>query len=447
MASSHLKQRGGTWYVRVSVPRPLRETVGRAEFVRTTGTSDRRLADRLKYQIIADIQNEINTLADNDPSSPTWLERQALGLRKAVTRGDLDGDFASEIMSDMREKHTGAGGTNTVAQQRHATRLAGDMEYLPVTEVVEMYLAEKKSVVQHSTYALKERMLNEFCAWLPSGSGGASSINEVTRKMAGSYVSGVLVGNGKHPTTNKDTIVHLSGFFNWAAQRGLYEHANPWIGMSKSIATSKRGTKMQLRRWTDAELTDLFDTIPAGEKYYLKEVCALGLYTGARLNEICELEVTDVNLDSNVIHISEGKTQSSVRDIPIHPKLLPVIKRLIGKRTDGYLFETLKPAGKDKKRGHEVSKRFGYWRDQAFPDTLHTINERGHKRSEVNFHSFRRAMINACELAGIPEPTTKQIVGHAKSSLTYGTYSRGVDLKLLREAIEKVDFKGVNFND
>ena len=442
--SAHLKLRGSTYFVRVSIPRPLRKAAGRSEIVRTTGETDRRLAERKKYQIIADIQHEIEVLVDNDPASPSWLERQALGIRKAVSRGEIDSELANDIIGQMRDKHLAAHGKSPednltpadLSRLQSVTRYASDVDFSPISDVVARYLAEKKPVVQHSTYALKDRILNAFLNWLPSD----PSINEVNRKLAGRYVSEVLAGNGKHPTTNKGTVVHLSSFFNWASQRGMYDHANPWTGMSNTLNGSTRGKKLQLRLWSDDELTQMFNDIPSGPQYYLKEICAIALYTGARLNEIAELEVTDIDLKSKVIHIAEGKTQSSVRDIPIHSKLLPMIKKLIGKRTDGYLFVTLKPAGRDQKRGHEVSKRFGYWRDQAFPNTLHEINALGHKRSEVNFHSFRRSFISACEQAGTPEPTTKQIVGHAKSSLTYGTYSRGVDLKLLRKAVEKVNF-------
>ena len=69
--ASYLKKRGSNWYVQVAVPRPLQKAVGRANIIRTTGESDRRLAERAKFQIIADIQNEINTLVDDDPASST----------------------------------------------------------------------------------------------------------------------------------------------------------------------------------------------------------------------------------------------------------------------------------------------------------------------------------------------------------------------------------------
>jgi len=444
----YLKKRRGRYYVRVAVPKHLWSVMGKRDIVKTTGTSDLVEARRRRFAIIADIQSEIQRAENSDPATKTWLELQAAGIRKSVMRGEIDQEAASDMIGYLRDKHLKARGKSDEDQlsvsdeQRLAsiTRLAFDTDFAPLSGLIEQYLDEKRPVVRPSTISGKERLLMKFAEWV----GADVDINEITRKVTGKYVSQVLVSNGKHPSTNRDVITGLSAFFNWANRRGSYEHANPWTGLSQTLGTSKRGSsKRRPRRWTDKELKKLFKTVPAGPQYYLQEMCALALYTGARQNELAELEVTDIDLRNRTIHISEAKTESSVRDIPVHSKLLPVIKKLIDGRKKGHLFDSFKPAGRDKKRGHEFSKRFGYWRDQNFPDTLYEINERGHKRSVVNFHSFRRAFINACELAEIPERTTQQLVGHTRDSMSYGTYSKGVDMKLLREAIEKVDFKGV----
>ncbi len=444
----YLKKRGNRYYVRVPVPKPLWPSLGR-DIVRTTGTSDLQEARRRRFAIIADIQAEIQRAENADPATRTWLEQQAAAIRKSVSRGEMDEQLASDIIGQLRDKHLKARGKSSDGNlsdddESHLsaiTRLAIDPEFIPVSGLIEQYLEEKRPVLRASTVDGKQRLLDAFSEWV----GPDTDINDVSRKVTGNYVSTVLVSNGKNVKTNQDTITGLSTFWTWAIRRGSYDHANPWTGLGQTLGTSTRGSsKTQPRRWTDEELVKLFETIPAGPKYYLREMCALALYTGARQNELAELEVPDINLSQRTIHIGEAKTQSSVRDIPIHPKLLPVIKSLIGKRKKGFLFETFKPAGSDKKRGHEFSKRFAYWRNKAFPESVHKANDHGHKRSVVNFHSFRRAFINACELAGIPEPTTKQIVGHAKQSLTYGTYSAGVDLVLLRDAIKKVSFGQVD---
>lgn len=448
----YLKKRGQVWYVQIAVPRPIQHVMGKPKIVRTTGESDLRLAERKKFQIIADIKREIDAKVNNDPLAQ--FEHQALGIRKAVSRGEIDEQIANDIIGNLRDRYLKATSgspdaatgdydlpQSVVSRLATATRIATDLTYKPLSALVADYLEEKEPHVQPSTLANKKRRLEAFVSWI----GADEDINDVNIKVAGRYVSEVLVRNGKHPKTNIDTIATLSAFFNWQAKRGVYDHANPWAGQADTLGDSKRGSKkLKPRRWERTELAKLFKSIPSGGKYYLKELAAIALYTGMRINEIAELEVTDIDLKRKLIDIAEGKTESSVRQVPIHPVILPTISRLVKETDTTYLFPTLKPTGRDKKRGHEPSKRFGYYRDKTFPETVHVINERGHKRSEVNFHSFRRSFINACENAGIPEPTIKQVVGHSRSSLTYGLYSRGVDLKLLRRAVNKVDFGAVD---
>lgn len=444
----YLKLRNGRYYVRVPVPKHLWNVVGKRDIVRTTGTGDLKEARKRRFAIAAEIHQEIEAAVDANPASLIWFDQQAAALRKSVQRGELDAQLASDIIGNLRDQHLKARGQSPegelsaaqMSRLRSATRFASDSNFIPLSKLIERYIEEKRPILQPSTVSAKERALNEFSEW----AGKDIDINDVTRKVTGAYVSDILVGNGKHPKTNQDTITQLSTFFNYAFRRGIYENASPWTGLGQTVTGSKRGSsKQKERRWTDKELKQLFKTVPSGPKYYLREMAAIAAYTGMRQNEIAELEVADIDLKTKTIHVSEGKTESSVRTLPIHSKLLPVVKQLIGRRTNAYLFETFKPTGKDKKRGHEFSKRFGYWRNQNFPDTLYEINNQGHKRSVVNFHSFRRAFANALELAEVPHHTAQQLLGHTRDSMTYGTYSKGVDMKLLREAIEKVDFKGV----
>ncbi len=453
----YLRLKDKTWQVRVPVPKALWGVMGKRALVRTTGTGDLQEARHRRFAIIAELKQEIEAARHADPATKTWLELQATALRKSVQRGELDQQVALDMIGQLRDKHLKARGlvdtapySDTSIEERlpahevqrlaSVSRLAFDVDFAPLSGLIDEYLEEKRPVLRPSTVDGKQRILTAFSEWV----GPDTDINDVSRKVTGRYVSQILAGNGRHVKTNQDAITNLSTFWNWCIRRGSYEHANPWTGLGQTLSASKRGSsKKKLRAWTPEELKTMFETIPSGPKYWLREMSVIALYTGMRQNEIAELEVTDIDLVAGTIHVSEAKTQTSVRDVPVHSKLLPVIEQIIDGRTKGYLFENFKPTGGDKKRNHEFSKRFGYWRNQTFADTLYVINDRGHKRSVVNFHSFRRSFITACEMAGIPEPTTEQIVGHTRTGMSYGTYSKGVDLKLLRDAIEKVDFKGV----
>lgn len=58
-------------------------------------------------------------------------------------------------------------------------------------------------------------------------------------------------------------------------------------------------------------------------------------YTGAKIEELCTIKVSDVMEDT--IKINDSKTSAGIRSIPIHRHIRPVIERLKTTSTDGYL--------------------------------------------------------------------------------------------------------------
>lgn len=78
------------------------------------------------------------------------------------------------------------------------------------------------------------------------------------------------------------------------------------------------------------ELVQLFSgkpTYPA-----LREVMALGLYTGARIDELCSLQQGDVRLERGVayLRICKSKTKAGLRTIAVaHPIALGIVKHRI----------------------------------------------------------------------------------------------------------------------
>jgi hypothetical protein len=55
------------------------------------------------------------------------------------------------------------------------------------------------------------------------------------------------------------------------------------------------------------------------------------------------------------------------------------------------------------------------------------------------FHALRNTFMGYMEGHGVPESTTKLLVGHARESMTYGHYSDGQRVDL-RQAMLKLDY-------
>ena len=63
--------------------------------------------------------------------------------------------------------------------------------------------------------------------------------------------------------------------------------------------------------------------------------------------------------------------------------------------------------------------------------------ELGFKEQHV-FHSIRKTVATLLDRAGVPENVAADIIGHEKPTMTYGLYSGGSDLKVMREALKKI---------
>ena len=92
--------------------------------------------------------------------------------------------------------------------------------------------------------------------------------------------------------------------------------------------------------------------------YYLINI---GIFTGARIEEICSVKVVDIAAENFTIR--DSKTPSGNRQVPIHDQLKGLIKELKNTSQDGYLLSGLSE-DKDGKRSGAIGKRFGRLKNQ-----------------------------------------------------------------------------------
>jgi len=188
----------------------------------------------------------------------------------------------------------------------------------------------------------------------------------------------------------------------------------------------------------------------------------IALFSGARLEEICQLYIQDVVCIDDVWQFritredskGEGKkvrikTKSSERSVPIHSQLLSMgfVEYFAEVRDTGVqrLFPELSNDNQKQKYSFSVTKWFG--------DTL--SQQIGYdKRSGYCFHSFRKNVIqNLQHLTDIPREVRKAVVGHSKGGGdTHEDYERAYDAHVLdpvlgRLAYPQLEFEGVSWHD
>lgn len=200
--------------------------------------------------------------------------------------------------------------------------------------------------------------------------------------------------------------------------------------------------------FTTDDLKSIFDPavftprkLKSSFKYW---VPLLGLYTGMRLEEICQLHTADIIIHDEIACISINdengdkklKTPAAKRIIPIHPILIDKLSFL------GYV-EKQRKAGQPRlfPELKKQSGRYSHYASRWFGDYLVKIGVKTPESSKV-FHSFRHTFANACKVAGVEEYKAREFLGHDVSgkSITYGRYGKKYSVKvLLDEVLMKIE--------
>ena len=171
----------------------------------------------------------------------------------------------------------------------------------------------------------------------------------------------------------------------------------------------------------------------------------LALYVGGRINELCQLYLTDIRVDKNgVAYIDFNldapdkmmdeeaqaggdkslKTVNAIRQVPIHPRLieLGLLEYVDALKAAGYdrLFPELKH---NKIKGYRAAAS-KWFNEKYFGQTL------GFPRDgKKTFHSMRHTFINAVDEFELNERTIAQLVGHVRGSTTaMTTYRKDADV-------------------
>lgn len=428
----YLQKVGGTYYARVRVPRTLEKYVGQTHIRRSLGTSSRAEANLKKHAVVARMKSELAALRAKPPKpdEPGLSFADARALRDQIAEVHAEGDheYASTLESvtlDHAESLERLVGPAHAAKWFRAATSTDDT----LSEQMDKWM--EVSDYKESTKAGHRKALAEVLSFLRDPEAHPA---DVTRSVAVSYIDKDLTQRGLAHTTIRDRLVSLGGFWSWMASRNAVPAGNnPWTGhkISKRQHTGSRPPK---RAYTDAELLKLLegtDEVKAWPTYsYLPDLLLLGMFTGAREEELCSLDTLDIQLGRGraVFKVKDAKTKAGVRFVAVtHAAPLAVLKRRM-KAGKGKLFPELKPGGLDNKLSSSAVKAYGrYRRACGVPDG-------------TDFHSFRRNVITVLEHAKVDQVAIARFVGHKVGTMAGDTYSQGGSAEGAIETARKISF-------
>ncbi|MCX2562023.1 tyrosine-type recombinase/integrase [Acetobacter farinalis] len=238
--------------------------------------------------------------------------------------------------------------------------------------------------------------------------------------------------------TVKNHFSRLSALWGHLVKRDFVDK-NPWSGWDFNV------TKKIVRRgWTDGELALLANTHWSGTSVSHRTwagIITIGMFSGMRLGEICNLRRQDIELIDGVpcFHVRphpeddwSPKTAAGTRIIPVHSSLLQMKDlNLLEDNGEKYLFPdlTISTSGE---RGDNFARSFSKHKKRlGLPDA-------------VTFHSFRHTVSTKLrnQEAHIRELWIDTVLGHEASHKSQGTmnYTSGIEVANLQQVIEALHY-------
>lgn len=413
--------KSGTYHVRLDVPEDAREAFsGRKVLTKSLKTGNRSDAHILKLR---------------------WLQQWKTEIEKA-RRGEI-GNFRDDVLQIVekhqrainQDKFKGKPASNEtkmgfeVIQYAHDKKLSIDL----VNEAID--IAAGRSDYSPKTPFFKSRLDAFYNYELNQRKVDLNTVDRHIKRvkvldaflksenllLAYEAVGVFLISKNLEPKTKKQYLFSFNAFYKFLIQKepSFKERypINPF--KSHELSHVRRGTlkEDERRAFTADEMNTLHGKAIEMGNRRLADLIEIGAYTGARIEEICRLKTSSVVKEDGIdcFHIREGKTQASVRFVPIHPKLMKTVKRLINASDDGYLLKTSK-GGKYGTKSKGLGNQFSIFKTNL-----------GFDKKSV-FHSVRKTVITTLERADVKNLVIISLVGHKADGLlrmTFDRYSEG----------------------
>ena len=383
------------------VPLDIKAKVGKTQWrfkLAETFTGARRALP----QAIADTDQIIEQVRSgktpnrDDPAPPITRFTQPRSLEKAL----LTGQPASKVFQS--DYFFGTPEEAEAISELPPVQLSGsnhiiDQDLLDLKERLQKNRSDQTANNWH-------RFLNEFVDFL-----GHHNMNQVTKEDCQKFRDHLL--ERVKVSTTKVRIGCIAGLFELAVEEGLLT-INPFKGITKRLVSPKSEQQEMV-----------FD--PESDKKILKmpehhqNLYWLVRFTGMRISEAAGIELDDIDLDAMIVNLVDHpdrplKTAFSKRQVPIHPKIVPLLKRLKAKGERPFLM-FYKP-------------RHSRW----------TAGNNWKKMTGSNPHSLRHHAATCMRDARFDSYIIGTALGHSPGSTMTSKYG-SVDMELVRQAIESIN--------
>lgn len=403
------------WYAVLDIPKALRKHFGKARFKVSLDTESESVALRRVGLHISRWKGEIEAarVGTSDPLEADiryWRKMHSEEEQRGNEAGvDAIEDAVMAIAESMEKVEPGSG---VVFYKRAVGEVIATSEHLD--DWLRTLSDEPKTI------DLKRSTVERFALEFPT-------LPDVTRKKVQEWARRRVLDEGRKPATIRRALSELRGYWQYLTSiEVVTEDSLPFEKIDVPKVGKKEAVKLKRRAFTATEVVGLLRAAEDKGDHQLADLIRLGMWTGARIEELCSLKVN--NVQETHFEVEDAKTEAGWRKVPIHSRLKPTIDRLIKDSTDGFVLSGLSDKGKYGDRSTAIGKRFG---------RLKTAQGFG---SQHVFHSIRHTVATLLENAGVLQNITSDILGHEKEGMSYGQYSAGGEVPIKSENLEKISY-------
>jgi integrase len=422
---NYVEYKDGHPYASLTIPEELRGKIGKRKYRKKLDASSPRKAQLEAAALVAGWKKEIalhKALLNDETKNPLLkIIREALGFKGDLHSATLDEQSKEALelhlltkLDDIEEK---LGEAVAVEYSKIAHGITTPL--LPLYEEWEKQLTDYEGKTADTYRRDAKLFVDKF-----------KVAEAITSKSARLWIVSLMDAGMTHNTAKNRVSKGVRNFWNYLADREIIDQdrRKDLLDIVPKERKTKKATLAKGRDpFTQEELATIHKALP-DDDIQLKAVTTIAMYTGCRIEEICQLKTDGIKVIDGIqcLTISDSKTAAGYRTTPIHSKLQPMISQLIKDSKDGYLVTGL-TENKYADRSNAVGKRFGYLKSSlGFP-----------KKTKV-FHTIRNCVITQL-LKETPRHIVKDLVGHEKSDETEA-YTDSADMKSLKKAIELINY-------
>jgi integrase len=433
--SHYLQKRVNRWYAVLEIPKALRTHFGKPRFVRSLKTESRSVARCRVLEVVAGWKKEI-AIAKGEPEdifAPQFIRlRGGARLRPVSANAMLhalknakDEEERQSILAQIEDAAADLGSINVEnigdlpSSDPMAREFYGRATGLIVTftEHLDEWLSTSSTTAKTQDMHRSDvkRFADEF-----------QLVQDVSKPEVRRWAAKLMNDGGLAPKTVQRKLSGIRGYWRYLQSIGVAgEDDEPFSNLEVARQAKQKSPKPTRQPFDPDDVLRLLSEAINQEDDQLADLIRLGMWSGCRIEELCSLKVERVK--DGYFSITDAKTQAGWRDVPIHRELAQTMTRLIDDSEDGYVLSRLS-LNKYGDRSNAIGKRFGRLK-----------SDMGYGEQHV-FHSIRKTVVTILENAGAPENVVADIVGHEKTTMTYGLYSGGLSLAVKAEALDKLAY-------